>query len=220
MPTTPIVEPLASAPQAPVVQPTAPPVDAAPEAAPDAAPTAEGSASSLPDEILQIPAMSALLQGSPAALSMPLEGAEKRPEVAAIIKNKDAIFAAGFNTYRSLSGDVGVLFNQMFMSPEEIMAADKAGQLQQVAPPFDAVNEAVASAPLDAHPSQMPPRHTAQAAQAPVPTPPSFSSQSMPAAGQEKILKARLKNMQPGPPSSGASPGAGRLLNSITKPVL
>jgi len=216
----PIVQPLANAPQEPVVQPTAPQASEGPPAPADPATTAEQAGQTLPDEILQIPVMMALLQGSPAAVSMPLEGAEKRPEVAAIIKNKDAVFAAGLNTYRSLSGDVGVLFNQMFVSPEEVMAADKAGQLQELAPSFDAVNEAVASAPLDAHPSMMPPRHTEAPAQAPVPTPPSFNKQTMPAAGQEKILKARLKNMQPGPPSSGASPGAGRLLNNITKPVL
>jgi len=216
----PIVQPLAQAPQAPVVQPAAPADAGTPPAAPDAGASPEQAAAGIPDEVLQIPAMSALLQGAPAAFSMPLAGAEKRPEVAAIIGAKDAIFAAGLNTYRSLSGDVGVLFNQMFLPAEELMAADKAGQLLKVAPPFDQVNDAVAKAPLDAHPAMMSPKHAPAAAQAGPPTPPAFSAGQMPSGQEEKLLAARLKNMQAGPPSSGARPGAGRLLNQITKPVI
>ena len=216
---TPTVTPL-QAPQAPVVQPNAPASAANDQAASEPVANAEQAAAGIPDEVLQIPAMSALLQGAPAAFSMPLAGAEKRPEVAAIMGAKDAIFAAGLNTYRSLSGDVGVLFNQMFLPAEELMAADKAGELLKVAPPFDQVNEAVAKAPLDAHPAMMAPKHAPAAAQAGPPTPPAFSAGKMSAGGQEKLLAARLKNMQPGPPSSGTKPGAGRLLNQILKPVV
>ena len=190
-------------------------------------PTTEQPASdgaTLPDELLQIPAMQAVFAGSPPAVSAPIEEFSKRPEAQLITKNKDGLMRAGLAMYRSLGGDIGVIFNQLRLSGAQVKAADQAGRLQEIAPPFDAVNQQVGSAG-ESNPvlSAQPPTGLAGS---PVPEPPQSGSPvrspvpPQPASSQRTTNSARLRNLTMGGPSTGPKPGAGRILNSILKPAI
>lgn len=182
------------------------------------APSPKSSASAIPDEVLQIPAIQALFAGSPPALSAPITDFAKRPEGQLIQKNKDVLFKAGMNLYRSLSGDLGVLFNQMHIHGDDLAAADKAGKLLEVAPPFDQVNDMVAKSGPD-HPvlnAQVPGGPKMPSAPSAPQTPPMASPASKtPASVQRKLTTARLSNLQPSSAVSGPS-----VLSSILKPVV
>ncbi len=205
---TPIVEPLAAAPAVAPVVPTEP--------------APEEDAGGLPPELMQIPAIQAVLVGSPPATSMSIKGSEDREEVALLTKNKDALLGAGFGFYRSLDGKIGVMFNQMRIHAEDLKAADKAGKLRDVAPDFDILNHEVAKAGPAGHPvlSAKPPTGLASPTAA---APPQAASGSLPlmppppAAVQRKLAQQRVMNLQPGAPTSGPVPGAGRLLNQVLK---
>jgi hypothetical protein len=193
---------------------------AAPEAAP-AAPEAPPGTPGLPEDVLRIPAMQMLVAGQPAAVSANLSDFQKRPEAKVIAANKDGLMKAGIGTYRSLGGDLGVMFNRFYISGEELQAADKAGQLQQIAPPFDAVNTSAQKAGLNS------PVFNHQGPQgefkgAPVPEVPQAATTlpQAPASAQRKALNAKITNAQPGGPLSQPAPGSGGLLRSILKPVL
>lgn len=171
----------------------------------------------LPDDLLQIPAMQAVVAGSPGAFSAVLSQFEKRPEAKIILANKDNLMQAGFGLYRSLDGQTGVVFNQLFLSPDEVKMADQQGQLQIIAPPFDQLNMEVASAGMDnpvlAEGAR--PEGFAAGAAAPSAGPP-----PMAASAQKSVATKRANNLQPGSPTSGPVPGEGRLLNNILKPVI
>jgi hypothetical protein len=207
----PIVEPKdpTAAPAAPEVTPTEP------------APAA--SAKGLSDELLQIPAMQALFAGAPPALSAPIEEFQSRPEAKLLIDHKAELEKAGMGLYRSLDGKVGVIFNQLKIHGADIQAADKAGNLEQVAPPFDAVNDSIGKSGAD-NPvlnAQTPGGPALASPPASATNPPAQPPVAAPAAGAQKaIAAARAKNATPGAPTSGPAPGAGRLLASILKPVL
>lgn len=174
----------------------------------------------LPDDLLQIPAMQAVVAGSPGAFSAVLSQFEKRPEAKIISANKDGLMKAGFGLYRSLDGQTGVVFNQLFLSPDEIKSADAAGQLATIAPPFDQLNMEVSGAgadnPVLAEGAR--PEGFAAGMAAPAAGPIEVSPPA--AAAQKSFATKRANNMQLGGPTSGASPGAGRLLNNILKPVI
>jgi len=216
---TPVVEPLASAPPAPAqVEPTQP--------QPQAAPIEGEAEESLPPELIEVPAIQAVLAGSPPAVSMQIKGSEDRDEVKLVAKNKDVLLSAGMGFYRSLSGEVGVMFNGLKISPQDIQAADKAGKLLAVAPDFDLVNHEVAKSGAD-HPALKAGAPVAQgAASASAASPPQSASGQLPlvppapASVARKLAAQRVMNLQAGPPTSGSAPGAGRLLNSIMKPVV
>lgn len=203
----PVIEPLPSAPQQPLeVEPTNP----QPEL-PDPEP-GEG----LPEPLLKIPAFQALMAGKPGALSVNLKLKTGAPESKLVAKNKDKLMRAGIGFYRSLGGDLGVIFNQLYISGEEIKAADTAGQLLQIAPDFDSIGGKTARSG-SANPvmdAQVP----GGAATPPVPSPPQMSSGGgLPGAAQTKLSAARTKNILPGSPTSGPAPGAGQLMRSILK---
>src|SRR6266702_4041595 len=120
-----------------LVQPTDP------NSVPDDAQTAPEAAPAIPDEVLKIPAMSALFAGQPGALSFNLKTFGKTEVGKDLSENKEVLGQAGIGLYKSLSGDVGVVFNATKVHPQDLQAADKAGQLLKIAPPFDAINHAV-----------------------------------------------------------------------------
>lgn len=195
--------------------------------APPQAPVASGEAATggeLSDDLLRIPAVSGLLAGEPPALSTSIADMDKRPEGKVIENNLSGLKKAGVGLYRSLQGDVGVLFNHFYITGEELKAADEAGKLQEVAPPFDAVNAQISSMGADQHPA-LKKREVPQGFKtAPAPTPPQSGSPvtapAPPTKSEAEIQQKRMANMQPGSPTSGPKPGAGRMLNSILKPVL
>lgn len=200
------------------------PAAAAVEPNPGVEAQAAPAAGELPDEVLQIPAMQALFAGAPAAFSASLKEFQNRPEAKLIASNKDALQQAGMGLYRSLGGDLGVLFNMLKLSGEQLKAADQAGKLLELAPPFDVVNQQVAgSGENNPVLSAQPPAgaaagNTPAAAnqmQSPVRSPAPMS-----AGAQKSLTNARIKNQTLGRPVDGPKPGQGRLLNTILKPVI
>ena len=201
------------------------PTDGQPVSADAATPTDETAAqpqSDIPPELLKIPAFSALLAGKPPALSANIKRSEKSPVVKLIADNRKALMDAGVGFYRSLSGDLGVMFNQMAMHPEEIKQADKAGQLLSIAPDFNQVNHALASqlgGPdlSHANPQGSPPP-------APPVNPPQLANgglQPQPAGSQRDIMAKRLMNLGPAKAATvGPIAGQGNLLKNILKPVV
>src|SRR6266566_4925171 len=187
----------------------------------------EEQAAALPHEILKMPTFMALIAGSPPALSARIgKGHDDNPAFDVIKKHKDLLQQAGFGFYKSLSGHFGVIYNSLYVHPQDILAADKAGQLQHIAPPADAIRHAIGKSGL-ANPVlrvQNPPGGPAQQRSI---TPPQTASGLLPvpsqqtpgpAAGvQDKGQQARLTALKGGGPLTGPSPGAGRLLNSILK---
>lgn len=178
----------------------------------------------IPDEVLQIPAMQGLVAGQPGAFSALVEDFEKKPEGKVLAANVKPLQEAGFGLYRSLDGSKGVLFNTLFVSPEEIQAADQSGQLEAIAPPFDELNAAIAQSgsanPVlqeGARPTGMKMGGTQPSSAMPMPA---GSPKPMPSGAQKTLASKRAANMQLGAPTSGPEPGQGRLLNALLKPVL
>jgi hypothetical protein len=206
-----LVQPNVAAPAAPEVTPTEPeaPVETKP--------------GTIPDTLLKIPAFQALMVGKPGAISDSIKDFSKRGEAEALVKHADVLKQAGFGFYRSLDGNTGVVFNRQYVHDDELKQADVAGQLRQVAPDFDSINHAVSKSGIF-HPA-LDSSHVAPTSfkQAPMPSVPQMAQSPIPpapASVQTQANTARLRNLQPGSPTSGPVPGAGRLLNSVLKPVL
>lgn len=196
--------------------PVAPVADAAPVA--PAAPEAPKTESGLPDDVLRIPSMRALLTGSPPAARIDPKRDSNLPELAIIKENTKPLLEAGFDFYQSKTTPDQVMFNTQFVSKKELEAADKAGKLDTIAPPFDELKSffdqgiSGETAPADA------PADGAAALPAVSNTPVALPPQ--PAGSANKITQARLKNLAVGSPTSGPQPGAGRILNNILKPTV
>lgn len=201
-----------------IVQPAVPPTSVEPAAGAAPAPADKGG--DLPDDVLQIPAIQGIMAGAPPAFSADFATFEKLPEAKVIAANKDALMGAGIVFYHARMGNTGVVFNQLKISPEQIKQADEAGQLAQVAPPFQQVNDMIKASGAE-NPvlsAEMPQEGLASPT---APNVPQTASGAMPAPApasvQTKLAGARSKNLQPGSPTSGAKPGSGRLLNAILK---
>lgn len=223
------------APQAisPSVDPSQPPPAApAPAPAQDEGPQEALPPVKLPEKLLRLPAMQALFAGSPPAISYSISEAKKNNSTADLIRdNKDKLAAAGIGFYRSLSGDIGVMFNLFHVHPEDVKAADRSGQLSVLAPPYRSVDHAVSKSgatnpvlhaknvPAGVKPPTMqaPPQMAAE-------TPPGMTSSQAVSPAQasisRQIMNQRLKNIAPQSPTSGPKPGAGRLLNQILTPAV
>lgn len=217
MATVPLVEPQDSSAAAAVAAPVEP---VTPEPTPA---TENAGAAALPPELIQLPAVQALLAGQPPALSADIASFANRPEGQLVAQNRDKLMKAGMGFYKSLGGDMGVLFNQFFIHPDEIKAADKAGNLLQIAPSFDDVNLQVGKSGQNNPILQEGERPTgfrqATIAQSGATEAPAQAQASVPPASS-RIIGAKNRNMAAGSPTSGPKPGAGRLLNQIMKPVI
>jgi hypothetical protein len=143
------------------------------------------------------------------------------------VDNKDWLTRAGFGFYQSLDGQTGVVFNMLYVHPEELKAADAAGQLKKIAPDYDSVHHSISKSGR-AHPALSGAPVPTGLKAAPVPQPPQMSQEPPPtanvpppsAAAQKSLMGARIGNLAQGSPTSGPVPGAGRLLNQVLKPVL
>lgn len=214
----------------PITPQVPPQSQAAPAPAEEAPPEdSPAQAKSLPDELLRLPGMMALISGAPPALSLRIKDKDNRDDVKLISQHKDALQQAGFGLYRSLSGEFGVLFNQLFVHGADIQAADKMGKLEEIAPPADAITHAVGKSGLQnpalsgqARPTGFATQKSVGAPQSATGTLPQPQISASPASGsaQNKTQSARLKNMVVGGPTTGQAPGAGRILNTILKPVV
>lgn len=192
--------------------PMAEAASAVPAATAEAPPkqTAETQGAGLPEEVLKIPAIAALMAGSPPA-TYAAENS-KSPELKVLEKNIDPLTKAGFGLYRTKDKSNFVLFNNLILSPEEVKKADADGNLDSIAAPFEDLNKSMAAG-FKGSDSEAPTEEAAPTPAAPAGAPPS-------AAAQKKIQTARLKNIQPGSPTSGPLPGQGRILSNITKSVV
>lgn len=197
-------------------------------ASPAPEPTEQSAPPPMPPALLKIPAISGLLTGKPGAFSLPIKESKNREDLQDLKKYKDWLGRAGMNVYTSLDGKTGVVFNQLFVHPEELKAADAAGKLMQIAPSFDSVNHMIGKSGT-AHPALDPNNATPVGLKgAPTMQPPQSADVPPMQAGpapesqgiQRKIMAARLANMNPGSPTSGPAPGAGNLLRQVLKPVI
>jgi hypothetical protein len=186
--------------------------------------------------LTKVPAIQGLLVGAPPAVSATIKSMEKSDLGKEIADNKDALLSAGFGFYRSMHGDLVVMFNRFHIHGDDLKAADKAGKLQVLAPPFEQVDHALvknggkhllgAKIP-GGFATARPPVAVQPGAQAAAGAPSTMDAPSAPpasggasAALQQRLQGARLTNLQPGAPTSGPAPGGGRLLNSILKQVV
>ena len=182
------------------------------------------TAADWPKELVESNVMQALVAGAPPAVSGNIKDFSKRPEGKVLTQHRDLLSQAGMAFYRSLDGDLGVIFNQRFVNPEQVRQADQAGQLTQIAPPFDSVEREISKSGLK-HPAIQPGSSPSGFAQSPAPVAgqmpaPSAPVAPPPASAQRKSLTAKISNAQPGSPTSGTVPGAGTILRSILKPVV
>lgn len=231
MPDAPLVTPIEPHP-APMPTPAAPDMaaQAAPETEPEPAPEEQEPSQKLPHDLIKRPDFMALVAGSPPAISLRLKGKENHEGLNLVKKNWPALQKAGFGLYHSLSGEFGVLFNALYIHSQDLQAADKMGKLEQIAPPADAIAHAVGKSGLTnpvlragappatfASPKSIAPP---QAASGNLPQPSQSVVPSKNPPGLGKAQGARFSNLKSGGPLTGAAPGAGRLLNSILKPVV
>jgi hypothetical protein len=183
------------------------------------APAAEDGAGGIPDAVLAIPEFSGLLQGKPAAVS--IDKNDPSPESALIGENQPALFDAGFGFYPAKDGVTHVMFNTQFIDQAAIEKADAEGALDQVAVPFGELRASFeVAAGRAASEGSAPPTEAAPAA-APEAGGPAQVAPAPPAASLDrKLATARIKNLTGGGPSSGPTPGQGRLLSAISAPTV
>lgn len=177
---------------------------ATPEAAPAPTPAAPDEGGGIPDAVLEIPEMAAILQGTPPAVWVQRQ--DQSPEVQVVMQNKDALVDAGFGFLGSKDGQTVAFFNQQFVSPEEMQAADNTGKLKEFATAFSDLKASLSGASSEAAPSAS--------------APPQMGAEAPSAGFEKKLATKRLKNLSGGTPSSGPAPGQGRLLNSILSPTV
>jgi hypothetical protein len=175
-----------------------------PEGAPAMEETSSSQSSSLPEDVLKIPAINAVLEGSPPAVFA--AAGSKSPELKTLEKNIDALKDSGFGFYRTKDSKNFVMFNSLYLTPDEVKQADESGQLESVASSFDEVNGAMSEGFAGGE--------SATAATAPA------AGNPPPASAQRNLMTKRVNNTQPGGPTSGARPGQGRVLNNIQKSVI
>lgn len=192
--------------------PQTPPVD-----------TPQEQAGSLPPDVLKLHPIQAMIAGAPAAVSAPIASFKKSPEAEKIVKYAPQLQEAGFGFYKSLSGDLGVIFNSLHIHPQDLQNADKQGKLEQLAPPWNHVDHIISKSGIN-HPA-LSGKPVPGAPASPMPPPPPQAGSGLmpkpePAGVAKKEATARLLALQPGAPTSGPVPGGGRLLNSILKPVV
>ncbi len=209
--------------QPPEIQPNQPAQAGAPDPNQPPTGTPQEQAQGLPPALLKLHPIQAMIAGTPPAVSMPIKEFSKLPEAKEIVENSDALKEAGFNFYKSINGTQGVVYNSLHIHPQDIQNADKAGKLEQIAPPWNHVTHVISKAGLG-HPA-LARSAVPQGLATPTPVaPPQAASGQMvkpePASAAKKQATARLLALQPGAPTSGPAPGGGRLLNSILRPVV
>lgn len=203
--------------------PSQPQVQPQPEAAP---PPPEAAAPSLPPDVLSIHAIQGLLAGAPAAASMDISQFSKTEDGKVLAANGDALKGAGLGFYKALSGDTGVIFNQLYLHPQDLQAADKMGKLSHLAPPWTKVDHAIAKAGA-AHPAFNHRGAPGGIAAATPPPPPQAATgaiqppgKALPAKAQSELLAARIAAQNPPGPTQGPAAGQSQLLARVLKPVV
>lgn len=180
-------------------------------AVPAASETVSETEVTLPDEVLEIPAMYGLLNGAPPAIYADMK--RQDPQLKVLGDHAQELGQAGIGFYQSKDGQLGVLYNSAYVDEQQLQQADQAGKLTEVAAPYDEVTQsfnAAAGLPPAAGAPQGP-------ANAPLQPTPTASGNPPTSKTQQKLATARVNNLNPGSPTSGPRPGAGRILNNIIK---
>lgn len=107
---------------------------------------------------------------------------------------------------------MNVLFNSLFLTHEQLAAADAAGTLDEIAAPYGEVAASYQQL-IDEDQAKAGTGKAAPAVPGAMPTPP-------PASVQNKLATARIDSLEPSSPTSGPAPGQGRILNSLRKVVV
>jgi hypothetical protein len=186
--------------------PTPTPEPGVAAAAPEAPASGPETGEELPDELLTaVPALQLLMNGSPPATVAPRDAGF--PELKVVEKYIQDLGEAGFGLYPTKDEKSVVFFNGLYVTPEDVKAADEAGTLDSIAVPYEELRGAVGmqSETADEGSPSAPP----SSAPAPANTP-----------TKKKLATARTKNLTLGQPTSGPVPGQGRILNNILKPVV
>lgn len=205
--------------------PTPPPTDPAAAQAP-AAPATDGAAPpSLPPDLLKLSPIQGLLSGAPSAVSMDISDFAKTEDGKIIAKNGQVLQAAGMDFFKSLHGDQGVIYNSMRIHPQDLLAADKAGKLASVAPPWHKVEHALSKAGAN-HPALTAKGAVGPAAPTPQQPPQAATGivaepgKPLPAKAQSQLLQARVAATMPPAPTGGPAPGSSQLLNRVLRPIV
>lgn len=172
--------------------------------------SADDKGDELPDELLkEVPALQLLLHGAPPATVAPKDA--EYPELKVVAKHLKDLGKAGFGVYQTQDKANVVFFNGLYVSPDDVKAADEAGTLDKIAVPYDELRGALGAQDASASASEP--------AAAPSMPPADAGAPASPAA-ESKLATARIKNTALGTPTSGPAPGQGRILNNIVKPVI
>jgi len=178
------------------------------EAPVEAAPAEEAPAADLGKlKSFKNPAIQAVFAGQPAAVSTPVKNED--PAIKTAWDERDALSQAGIGFYKSLGGDVGVIFNALFLPEDQLKAADAAGQLLQVAPPYTDVAKSVTSAGPENHPllnAQTPPAPPAASPPSPRQTGSGVLTPSAPKSTLRRLQSERVKALTPGGPTEFKHP--------------
>lgn len=165
-----------------------------------AAPTEESSG--VPAEVLELPIVRGLLEGSPPAIYN--ESGAKSEEINTVIKNGKSLKDIGIGFFHDPKAKLDLAYNTQFISPDMVKEAAKKGALKQIAESYTEV-----SARINA------------AVGAPAAGGAALVGGDMSLNLQDsQINTARVNNLSSGSPSSGAQPGAGRVLNDLLKPTI
>ena len=172
-------------------------------------PASESDSAELPEPVLKIPAVHALLQGSPPAFFV--DSKTEDPDIKTLEKHTKELTGAGIGAFpsQSLPGNV-VVFNSLILPPEEVMKADQEGSLDSIAVPWETLKSEYENTGGEAAPDA-----TGEVAAAPP-----AGGAPPPAGAQSKLLQKRIANLAVGSPTSGPRPGAGRVLNTIARPAV
>lgn len=160
-------------------------------------------ASGVPEKILAMPIFKAILEGAPAALWTPT--GDKSPEAVEAVKAGKDLNRIGLFFYRDDPTKTDVLYNAQFISPELIKTAAKKGKLREVASNLAETVAAING--TGAAPEAGDGASPAAGMPSPVPV-------------DSALNTARVNSLQPGGPTSGNFPGAGRVLNGLTQSAI
>lgn len=156
------------------------------------------------------------MQGSPPATVAPKDA--EFPELKTVSKHLKDLGAAGFGIYQTKDKSQVVFFNGLFITPDDVKAADKAGTLDKIAVPYADLRTALEGGGAEAGGAAPGP----EAAGAPnvAAAAPAAPGAQPDASVDARLNAARITNLNPGAPTSGPAPGSGRLLNNILKPAI
>jgi hypothetical protein len=189
----------------------------------------------LPPKVAAIPAIKGLEVGAPPAFR--ISPGEIYPSLEPLIDNIDKVLEAGLDVMELPNGD-SVVYNPALIDKEEIALAAQTGKLEQMIPDYGSVSGESPSTneseinrflkKLEKVPGKLarlqndeePVSGTPAGAPLGAAPPPPLSIPPPPPSTTSSIQRQRLQGLVPGGPTSGPSPGSGRILNALLRPTI